>query len=921
MPTGEVPSLGRRARVSRPILHSKVCGCLGLGLWLICWWPLAAATTGKLIGSVVDEEGTPMPGVAVSASAATQIGGVRLTETDLGGRFQYPNLAPGSFTVRLSLTGFVTQELTEVQVRVDRTTELWVTLAAASFGDALEVFESTPVVDPMQISTGQTFSDRYITETAGMFGTWQALISQAAGTGPDDRIMGSTPEDNTYLLDNMDATNKWRRGSNFAASLLPVDSLQEVAFHSAGFEAEYGQATGGVINVVTKSGGNQFAGTLDVRYSDSNLEEQGDHYDPEEQVSESSSASVTLGGPILRDRLWFFGALRSDRDLWTPTGAPTTAEINTKILFGKLTWQASRSWSAMGKLSVNPSTGDQTNSSQFVAPEATDRWEGDMALGSAELTGVLSDRVLWSLRLGRQENPFRRASAVGDLVTIGHRNLVNGESYGNFSSHGVWEDIDNEIATEVNWFLEDLAGSHDLRAGARLGAASYMDDVCFNGPEPCRPGIEGYVYYDGILDSAPIPLAMLAKRADGEREFGADYQAVYMQDAWRVRSDLTLKLGMRWDRATYDNNRGQIANLTKLQPRLGVAWDVTRNGRNLVRGSWGRFMSPSTMFLSYFNRGTEAPNEFWISCSNLGVPDPSACAQTATAWNLGYRTDPEGWDPAGWLLFPENVEGFLPGQVADNLDPMYVDQWMIGFERELFRRTALEVSYVSKTGADLIEDTCNGNYPLPSEGAVCDYFITANLPGMRSDYEAWFLRFESRALDRLHLLGSWVMSDSKGSLDSGTTGQQDFDIYPYTWENRYGYRSDQSRHRVKLSGYALLPYDFTLAVNGWWSSEYRWTPFGSPPPGSGVNPAYRVFLEPRGSGEGGSRGSLDLQVGKGFRIGMTRLRLLGSVFNLFDSENPIAVCERATGCGDSEMGDPIEWQQPRSYQLALRLEF
>ena len=96
--------------------------------------------------------------------------------------------------------------------------------------------------------------------------------------------------------------------------------------------------------------------------------------------------------------------------------------------------------------------------------------------------------------------------------------------------------------------------------------------------------------------------------------------------------------------------------------------------------------------------------------------------------------------------------------------------------------------------------------------------VVANLPGMRSDYEAWVLRFESRALDRLHLLGSWVISDSRGSVDIGSGTTADFDIYPYVWVNRYGYLSDQSRHRLKLSGYSQLPYDFTDGVNGTWSS-------------------------------------------------------------------------------------------------------
>lgn len=902
-------------RISRRMVARS---CLTLGLLLCCYRPVAAATTGQLIGVVADDKGMPLPGVAISAVSPTQIGGEKLTDTDLDGRFKYPTLAPGFFTVRLTLDGFVTQELAEVQIRVDRTTELRVSLPQASFGDTVEVLESTPVVDPMQISTGQTFSDLYITETAGMFGSWEALIEQAAGTD-GDRIMGSTPESNTYLLDSMDATNKWFRSPTPASSSLPVDALQEVSFHSSGFEAEYGQATGGVINVVTKSGGNRFAGNLDLRYSDNDFEERGVHYDPDEQESDDQRVSVTLGGPILRDRLWFFSAYTAHEYTWTPTGAPTTGEGESDVYFGKLTWQASPSWSAIGKLSHTPLMENNDNSSPWVAPEATSSWGLEPTVGSVEVAAVLSSSLLWNFRLGRQELLEAYQPADGDLVTIGHFNLFSGESYGNYPYQGRNEDVDNEVSSEVGWFVDDLAGSHDVRAGVRWGATTAKDDVCSNGHGRCWKGEEGFRFLDWEEEGAPIPLLMRTNPADGEREFTADYQAAFVQDAWWVRPGLTVKLGVRWDRAIYDNALGQTADLSKLQPRLGTAWDVTGNGRNLVRASWGRFMSPGTMIFNFWSGLEGAPTEYWYSCSDFGFSDPAECAGTAADWGIPYRTDQEGWDPVGWVL--DGVVGAEPVQVADDLRPMYVDQWMIGFERELFRRTALEVSYLNKRGTDLYEDTCHGNYPLPSEDADCDFFITANLLGMRSDYEALLLRLESRALDRIHLLGSWVISDSKGSVDRGSATTADFDIYPYTWVNRYGYLPDQSRHRLKLSGYALLPYDFTLGINGWWSSEFRWTPFGSPPPESGVNPAYDVFLEPRGSRQGGSRGSLDLQIGKGFRIGRTRLRILGSVFNLFDSESVEGVCERVTGCGDLDMGEPTDWQQPRSYQLGMRVEF
>jgi hypothetical protein len=257
---------------------------------------------------------------------------------------------------------------------------------------------------------------------------------------------------------------------------------------------------------------------------------------------------------------------------------------------------------------------------------------------------------------------------------------------------------------------------------------------------------------------------------------------------------------------------------------------------------------------------------------------------------------------------------------VDGLRPNFVDQWMIGFERELFRRTALELSYISRRGKDFYEDTCNGNIPVPSADADCDFMVIANRPEMKSEYEALSLRFETRALDRLHLLGSWVISDAKGSTGWNSGFDPEFDQYPVHFVNRFGYLPSQSRHRVKLSGFVLLPYDFSLAVFGWWDSDFRWTPVE---PARLIDPRFYgvTFVEPRGNRKEDGVHQLDLQLGKGFRLGPTRLKLIGTVINVFDSEQPRDVCSRVTGCGGFELGEPTAWQLPRRYELGVRLEF
>lgn len=892
---------------------------IGVALLIVMAADASAGTTGQLTGFVFDEQGLPLADVAVTASSPAQIGGDQLGTTGADGSFVFPRLAPGYYSVRLELVGYAPQQLEEVQVRLDRVTTVRVDLSPTAFAGQIEVAEVTPVVDLAQVSTGQTFGSEYITETST---TWQNLILQTAGTDPDSfrRMLGSTPQDNSYLLDGFDSTHWYQRFPDPAALYLPFDAVQEVTVHTAGYEAEYGQASGGIVSVISKSGGNTFSGTVDLRYTGSSFETSGEHYDPEEQESEQTRISATLGGPIVRDRLWFFTSYGRTATLTTPTGAPTTEDNLTENFMAKLTWQPAASWSVFGKYAATPWVTDNVGSSQFRAAEATSKWTDESAAASLELVGVLSESTVWSFRLGRKRWDETGLSSSGDLDTIGHYNLVTGENYGNYGSQFYGLTDQNELATDLTWFLGGSAGSHELKAGLSYGKPTITDDGCLNGAGRCAEGTEGFFFRD-VADAGGSfqPYIMNVEAHEGVWSYGGQYTAAYLQDAWRPRPGLTLKLGLRWDHTRYDNNTGErIADLAKIQPRTGIAWDITGKGRSVLRASWGRFMHPGTLIMASLTAEEHYPLAFWLSCSQFISTDAEECAAISESFGLGYRSDPEDWDPAGWWLDPGNVIQTAPNQADPDLQPGYTDQWVVGFEQELFRRSSVEVSYIRKTGRDWSDDTCNGNVPEPDADGACDYWIITNIPDIRSDYEAWMLRFESSGLGWLHLLGSWVVSSSKGAVDFNTSATGDYDYYPYHFVNRYGYLSDHSRHRVKLDGYVRLPHDFTIAVTGWWDSEFRWTPYSRVVDGM---PYGWQFEEARGNRKAGSLHELDLQLSKGFRLGPTRVVLLGTVINATDSQNGNEICGSVTGCGEYDFGDEIAWQQPRRYELGFRVEF
>jgi hypothetical protein len=144
--------------------------------------------------------------------------------------------------------------------------------------------------------------------------------------------------------------------------------------------------------------------------------------------------------------------------------------------------------------------------------------------------------------------------------------------------------------------------------------------------------------------------------------------------------------------------------------------------------------------------------------------------------------------------------------------------------------------------------------------------------------------------------------------------------------NRYGYLDSQRRHRVKLNGFVLLPADVTLSVNAFWSDDFRYTPYADGTDDTSIRNWIR-FEEPRGNRTANDDYQIDFQLSKGFTLGAVRLELIGSVYNLLSSERPTGVCDHISGCGNPEgeglvpLGAPTSWQEPRRYELGLRVEF
>ncbi len=834
-----------------------------------------AGTTGMLSGTVSDDKGAPLPGATVSVTSPSLIGGARVAVTDTTGAFGFPALDPGYYTLKVELSGFVTQERSQVQVRLDHTTEIDIRMPPAKFGEEITVVAETPVVDPTQVSTSQTFTADYMKNAAigSAQRSYQSILGQAAGVvqdGGNPHVFGSTVGENSYYVDGLDTTDPVTAtfGTNFT-----FDAIQEIDFQTGGYEAEYGRATGGVVNLITKSGGNTFSGTLDLRYRSTSFYQNGDHFNRNTNKVKFFDPAVTFGGPVLTDKLWFFVSGETPDSRTTPAESPTTRKFEGKYYIGKLTWQLDPNWRIVGKVSGDPANIDNVDASSGILAGATAFQKQGSKIYQAEMSSVLSPSLLWNLAIGYNRDELNAYPESGDLNTPGHQDYLTGVNYTNYGNAQYSKRNRDEYKTDLTWFKDKWGGSHEFKGGVLYDKTEFTT-------HSFTPG--GWFFYDRNVNWPVIGNPYTANGAyyasystdPGTFVFPGKLFGAYVQDAWKPAPNVTLKLGVRWDQSKFENDIGAaVPTLDKVQPRLGIAWDVTNDAKNVISASWARFMHPSALTLPSDEASHATVTSNYYSCSYLMARRNLATCQDVVDFynnNFGYSWsydpsvhDPVGWDPNGWILAAQY--GSSPSQIASNLKPTYADEWQITFQRELANKTSLTVSYVDKTTKDIFEDTCNGNYPTPTEGGACDYYIIANLGNnlLKRDYKGAILTFETRAYDWLHLLASYTWSKSQGSVEYDQNAGYDFDIYPDYFVNRYGYLSDDRRHRVKLNGFVLLPYDFIVGVNAFWSSAFDWTP---EEPGAYGSISYPMFDAPRGSKRANANYQLDLQISKGFKL-------------------------------------------------------
>jgi len=932
-------------------LAGRVAAALLAGLMGVA--AAAAETTGGIEGVVRDTTG----GWIASADllvTSPNLQGARTVKTGRDGKFWLPALPPGVYTVTAAQAGFRPVTKTTI-VSLDAKSNVDFVLEPA-VEEAVSVSGATPTIDLASAEGGTNYTTavvgklpvaRNYADVARANPGVSSDRGDTQGRGISITVYGATSAENQWIIDGVNTTNAFKGQQGKAMS---SEFVQEVEVKTDGYSAEYGRALGGVINVVTKSGGNAFHGDGFVYFdSDATFAEQvftsQDEGEKDMRVAgyHRFDAGADLGGYLLKDRLWFFAAynhvsLAGDVSRVTPSPLVSTDErfpldLTDNFYSGKLTWNAGRSTTVVGSLFADPSAKSGAAGADprdgpadlgvtpIVNPDpgtwnATRRYGGtDFGLRMSQLLG---QQALLAFQFSRHQDRNQLSPASGQ-IRIEDWTCTGGtptNSCGDFpttarAATGGYGWIDGELAnndSHRDQYRVDgtfYAVSHELRAGADFQSGHTDMTFLCTGAQCVEIHNEwGTTYYQHLFATptqtnlAVLPDAPFKSRV---REAGA-----YVQDSWRPTGGLTINAGLRWDSEHLQNGAGvtRLSLNNEWQPRLGVVWDPWQDGRTKLYASAGRF---------YYGMPTAATT-WWFSDitgmyvynhdSTSTVPDP-----TARGLDPVSPTNPNG--DTGYSTFYSGGNTL----VDRNLSGTYQDEFTVGVERLLDPTFTVGLKASYRRLGNTIDDRCDLDSGAPeNDGAGCavvnpgssEKYASGNFPECdplgdcvptgpaappaRRLYRGIELLARKTLGSTLWVQASYVYSSLRGNYDGGVN-QDRLSTQP-------GFSADFDLPIYWYNAYGRLyldrPHHFRL--DGYWATSLglsvgvqAFVESGAPLSRTAFvcEGCNTAYLVPRGyAGRLPTQADGNLTLGYPVVIGPTTVTLLAYVYNVLNRQTP-----------------------------------
>jgi outer membrane receptor protein involved in Fe transport len=894
----------------------------------------AQRITGGIKGTVSDEEGGPLPGVNITLQSPALIGGPQSDTTGVDGGFRFPALPPGAYRLSFELTGFQTVVHDQVRVTVGSTIEQNVTMKLAQVSEQLVISGETPLVDPTKPGFSTNYTREYIENTPIARFTFFDFVQMAPGSSPmrfdntafSHSILGSNTNENMYQMDGTDLTS----ALTGAAWPWPnTDIIEEIEILDIGAPAEYGNYQGAVINVVTKSGGNEYHGDANYYWqtqglTGNNAEIGGIPFHRDRY----RDFTFQMGGPILKDKLWFFGGVQTRREHFSQPGTPPESPVkeDDDRYFFKFTYD------------VNPSNklqfslhNDYYNIPEpvtVVKPIETALVEtGNNPTPNVMWTSTLNDKSILEVRYAGFYGHDVGEPQTGNFVS-GHYDFYTGYYSGGILS---WYDGDiwkSQVSGKLSYYADNFMGAdHDFRFGVQYTNA---------GTDYIYAYTNGVKFYNFVYYGYNYPYNYFQT----PYHTGADVNSIglFVDDTMTLSDHLTLNLGLRFDRSKGSrpdfprlNDAGQetgetvlgaddLASWNVVSPRVGLTYQFPFEKATQIRAHYGRYYQ--ALLTPYIRN---------------------------RALIKGFPADPETGE-LGDISFLRDPSQF---EIDRDLKDPYTDQFAVGVDHEVAKGLAISGTYIYKRSRDFIGTvTPPENYeritvtdpvtgqPIEVFNQISDpttiegnHFLITNPDFFHEEYHGFVLSV-TKQMTNWQLTGSLTISRTRGLHAGSGIGpyeDQDSSFFPFDnsiygqdpndYINADGLLNGDRKYIFKLQGTYRLPWDLALSGN---YSVMSGRPFARQIAVLLDQGIRTIFAEERdGSRRTDTVNLLDMRLEKAFQINNSfAVAVTADLFNVFNNSAFLDVATTLSGPGtEGVFGVGSIFVPPRRLMLGAKLRF
>jgi hypothetical protein len=664
--------------------------------------------TGAITGKAVDEQGGALPGVNLTLSSETLMG-TRTTISDASGDFRFPALPPGTYSLKAELTGFGTVVQENIRLTTTATLNLTMTLKLATVREQVTVIAKSPTVDVKSTETASVTLGNEVLRNIPNSQFSANIVMMAPGVNDNAVAYGAGGE--RGISYQMDGVGVGDPDGGTAWVFVDYNIIEEAKVMGIGLPAEYGNFTGVIFNIVTKSGGNKFTGHFETIYqgykkgffaTKNNSAYYTDYVFPDPNdpsVIPSAWPYITapveslwdinghLGGPFIKDKLWFFAGAQWYRSKDYPTGFPVPQDYKQPRFFFKLSSQPTAKTNVSAAVewdNYNGTHRDAVLSNGTIAdPAATTEQIDPEVVLNFNLTHVLSSKTFFDFKAAYFNGYYNLEPMNGDRDISGHyindnvffdplftggpsladpRGLQPQHRYFNVYRYAEHPRDRFQANASMTTYAEDfIKGSHDFKFGVEFEQSHSRNLYRYTGANHWYYYDQWDGYYYGNYSAnqyVGYNAKMKLDRLEG-----------FAQDSWRITKRLNLSLGVRLTQAwgSVPNLEGTPYSEFRVAPRLGFTFDLLGDKSTILKGHYGEF--------------TDGVYAGMIDRLNADWSD-----------KVYYY-----WDQGGQFWYEYNRDVHGTWVIDPELKHPYMRQYTIGVERELFKDASFSVTYINRT--------------------------------------------------------------------------------------------------------------------------------------------------------------------------------------------------------------------------------